>query len=105
MRRIVPFILSILVVGLTAGCAQNRAEVRQFEVRVDEGFHTVTETRPGFSLFGLNRAPTRTVRVNGTDIPCAELPCAAEVRAARGEAAADMDEFRAPPPDADLTTE
>jgi len=105
MRRISPIFVPVVAAGLLAGCGQTQPETRQFEVRVDDGFFTVTETRPGVSLFGMGREPTRTVRVNGRDIPCAELPCAAEVRAALGKAQADMDEFREPPPDADLTTE
>ena len=105
MRRFTPVLFAALVTAPMAGCGQIQPEVRQFEVRVDEGFYTVTETPPQFSLFGIGGAPTHSVRVGGRDIPCAELPCAAEIRAARGEAQADMDEFREPPPDADLTTE
>ncbi|WP_397543251.1 hypothetical protein [Roseovarius salis] len=105
MSPIKSLILSALAAGLAAGCSPGQADVRQFEVRVDGGFHTVTETRPTAPILGAARAPMRTVRVNGRDVPCAELPCAREVRAARGQARADIDAFRKPPPGADLTTE
>ena len=48
-------------------------------------------------------AAHRTVRVNGTDVPCPDMPCTGAIRQAAHTDG--MDEFRLPPPGADLTTE
>jgi len=99
MRHIVAFGISALILGLAAGCAG--PQTRQFEVRVDDAFYTVTETRGG-GPFG-NGEASLSVRVGGANVACAALPCAEEVRAARGKGG--IDDFRRPPPGADLTAE
>ena len=102
MRVWKPFAISVCLVGLLSACG-NAPETRQFEIRVDDEFYTVTETKGSVPLFGGNPNRNRTVRVAGQDIPCPDLPCAAEIRQARG--ANSIDEARLPPPGADLTTE
>jgi len=106
MRALTPVCLAMLA-GLPAACGQSefrQPDTRQFEIRVDDEFYTVTETRKG-GLFGGDKVAARTVRVNGRDVPCPDLPCTTEIRAARGAAEAGMEEFRKPPPGADLTTQ
>ena len=91
--------LTVLACGLAAGCA--RTETRQFEVPVDESFYTVTQTRMSNALTGQSIDTSLSVRVNGEDLPCAELPCAEEVREAGGSG---IEDFRLPPEGADLST-
>ena len=94
MRRNIVQGLFLLALGLAAACAG--PQTRQFEVRIDDAFHTVTETRSGTGV-------SLSVRVGEHQVPCAALPCAAEVRAARG--ADGIDDFRRPPPGVGPTAE
>jgi len=96
-----PFLFTALCAA-TLGACSKPAEVRRFEMRVDDSYYTVTDRKPGFALFG-TPAAHRTVRVNGTDVPCPEMPCTGAIRQAAHTDG--MDEFRLPPPGADLTTE
>ncbi len=96
-----PFLFIALCATSLTACSDT-AEVRRFEMRVDDDFYTVTDHKPGFSLFG-GQTAHRTVRVNGADIPCPEMPCTSAIREARNDNG--IDEFRLPPEGADLTTE
>lgn len=96
-----PFLFTALCAATLAACS-TPAEVRRFEMRVDDDYYTVTDRKPAFALFGA-RNGHRTVRVNGEDVPCPQMPCTSAIR----EAGTDtrMDEFRRAPAGADLTTE
>ena len=95
----------VCLFGATVGLAACSApETRQFEIRHADDFYTVTETRKPGGLFKGSASSSITVRVGGQDVPCAELPCHEEIRAAKGTGSS-IDEARLPPPGADLTTE
>lgn len=96
-----PFLFTALCAVTLTACSEP-AEVRRFEMRVDDDYYTVTDRKPGFALFG-TPAAHRTVRVNGEDVPCPVMPCTNAIREASNTNG--IDEFRLPPPGADLTTE
>lgn len=104
MRLAKRYILPFIAIPFLAGCA-GQPEVRQFDVRVDDGFYTVTETRKAAWLFGPAPSVERSVRVAGSDLPCPELPCTRAVRGALGKQQQTMDEARLPPPGVDLGLE
>ena len=96
-----PFLFTALCAATLAACS-TPAEVRRFEMRVDDDYYTVTDRKPAFALFG-TPANRRTVRVNGEDLPCPAIPCTGAIRQAG--TTNHMDEFRRAPAGADLTTE
>lgn len=96
-----PLLITALCAATLGACSEP-AEVRRFEMRVDDDYYTVTDRKPVFALFGTPTAH-RTVRVNGEDVPCPAMPCTGAIRQAG--ATNGMDDFRMPPPGADLTTE
>ncbi|MEQ9261349.1 MAG: hypothetical protein RIG84_19855 [Roseovarius sp.] len=104
MRLAKPLILPFAAIGLLAGCA-SQPEVRKFDIRVDDGFYTVTENRRGPSLFGAGPSVARSVRVAGSNVPCPALPCTRAVRTALGTQAQSLDEARLPQPGVDLGLE
>ncbi|MEQ9240093.1 hypothetical protein [Roseovarius indicus] len=96
-----PFLFTALCAATLSACSEP-AEVRRFEMRVDDDYYTVTDRKPVFAFLGAQNGH-RTVRVNGEDVPCPVMPCTGAIREAGNTN--HIDEFRRAPAGADLTTE